>query len=80
MTKGLARRSLPFASMAPAVRSPSPGWAPFDSCFEESVRRMSEKLPKERPERLLSILLRDIHFWIPLLVLITGLLFLYELR
>jgi hypothetical protein len=41
---------------------------------------MTPKLPKTRPDSLFSILLRDIHFWIPLLVLLAGLLFLHELR
>jgi hypothetical protein len=39
-----------------------------------------EKELKARPGSVFSTVLRDIHFWIPLLVLFAGLLFLRELR
>jgi hypothetical protein len=32
------------------------------------------------PGNLFSTVIRDIHFWIPLIVLLAGLLFLRELR
>ena len=41
---------------------------------------MTDKLSKAQPDSLFSILVRDIHFWIPLLVLLAGLVFLHELR
>jgi hypothetical protein len=41
---------------------------------------MNHDFPKASRAVWLSVLLRDIHFWIPLLVLIAGLLFLHELR
>jgi hypothetical protein len=35
---------------------------------------------RARPGSLFSTVIRDIHFWIPLLVLLAGLLFLHELH
>lgn len=33
-----------------------------------------------RPDALFRTIVRDVHFWIPLVVLLAGLLFLRELR
>ncbi|MBV8892514.1 MAG: translocated intimin receptor Tir [Acidobacteria bacterium] len=41
---------------------------------------MNDTNLKKPPESLFRIILRDIHFWIPLLVLIAGILFLRELH
>ena len=41
---------------------------------------MNDENLRARPASLLYTIARDIHFWIPLLVLIAGLLFLLELR
>ena len=41
---------------------------------------MNDKNLRRRPTSLFSTIMRDIHFWIPLLVLLAGLLFLRELR
>jgi hypothetical protein len=41
---------------------------------------VNDKDPRERPSSLLRTVARDLHFWIPLLVLLAGLLFLRELR
>ncbi|PYI84057.1 MAG: translocated intimin receptor Tir [Verrucomicrobia bacterium] len=41
---------------------------------------MNDKHLRIRPDSLFSTIMRDIHFWIPLLVLLAGLLFLRELR
>jgi len=38
------------------------------------------KKPRLRHESLFRTVLHDIHFWIPLLVLIAGMLFLRTLR
>ena len=36
--------------------------------------------PRMRPGVLFRTILRDIHFWIPLVVLLAGLLFLHQLH
>lgn len=41
---------------------------------------MKDENPTIRPDSLFSTIARDIHFWIPLLVLLAGLLFLRELN
>jgi len=41
---------------------------------------MNDKNVRTRPGSLFSTVIRDLHFWIPLLVLLAGLLFLRELR
>lgn len=41
---------------------------------------MNNKKLKMRPHTLYGTIVRDIHFWIPLLVLIAGMLVLRELR
>jgi hypothetical protein len=44
------------------------------------VNQVSDKKLKMRPHSLYGTIVRDIHFWIPLLVLIAGMLLLRELR
>jgi hypothetical protein len=41
---------------------------------------VNNKNLRTRPESLFSTITRDVHFWIPLLVLLAGLLFLREFR
>ena len=41
---------------------------------------MNDENLRIRPDSLLRTIMRDIHFWIPLLVLLAGLLFLRELH
>jgi hypothetical protein len=41
---------------------------------------VNDKHLRTRPDALFSTIMRDIHFWIPLVVLLAGLLFLRELR
>jgi len=41
---------------------------------------MNDENSRTRPTSLFYTIARDIHFWIPLLVLIVGLLFLLQLR
>jgi len=41
---------------------------------------VNDKNLRIRPDSLFSTVMRDIHFWIPLLVLVAGLLFLRELH
>jgi hypothetical protein len=41
---------------------------------------MNDKNLRSRPGSLFGTVIRDLHFWIPLLVLLAGLLFLRELR
>lgn len=41
---------------------------------------MNDSRSKIRPGSLFSAVMRDVHFWIPLIVLLAGLLFLRELR
>jgi hypothetical protein len=41
---------------------------------------VNNKNLRTRPDSLFSTIMRDVHFWIPLLVLLGGLLFLRELR
>lgn len=41
---------------------------------------MTDKNLKIRPDFLIRTIMRDIHFWIPLIVLLAGLLLLRELR
>ena len=41
---------------------------------------MKDKNLRLRPGSLFSTVMRDVHFWIPLIVLLAGLLFLRELR
>jgi hypothetical protein len=41
---------------------------------------VNDKKLKMRPHILYGTIVRDIHFWIPLLVLIAGMLVLRELR
>lgn len=41
---------------------------------------MDEEKVSTRTESLFSTVVRDIHFWTPLLVLFAGLLFLRQLR
>jgi len=40
---------------------------------------MNEKNMKQ-PGSLFSTVMRDLHFWIPLIVLLAGLIFLREIR
>jgi hypothetical protein len=42
--------------------------------------QVNDKHLRTRPGSLFSTIMRDIHFWIPLLVLLAGLLFLRQLR
>jgi hypothetical protein len=39
-----------------------------------------EQEPWVKPGKLLSTILHDIHFWIPLVVLLAGLFLLHNLR
>lgn len=41
---------------------------------------MEDRNLKTRPENLFSTIVRDIHFWIPLGVLIAGFLLLHQLH
>jgi hypothetical protein len=41
---------------------------------------MTEKYLRVRRDILLRTIMSDVHFWIPLVVLLAGLLFLRELR
>lgn len=41
---------------------------------------MNDEDLRIRPDSLLRTIMRDIHFWIPLIVLLAGLLLLQELR
>jgi len=41
---------------------------------------MNDKNLRTRPDTLLRTIVGDIHFWIPLVVLLAGLLLLRELR
>lgn len=41
---------------------------------------MDDENVKVRPGSLLRTVVQDIHFWIPLIVLLAGLVFLRELR
>jgi len=41
---------------------------------------MNDRSATTRPASLFSVIVRDIHFWIPLVVLIAGLLFLRQLH
>jgi hypothetical protein len=41
---------------------------------------VNENKLRMRPHTLYGTIVRDIHFWIPLLVLIAGMLLLRELR
>lgn len=41
---------------------------------------MNDENLRIRPDSLHRTIMRDIHFWIPLLVLLAGLLFLRELH
>jgi hypothetical protein len=42
--------------------------------------QVNDKKLRRRPDSLFSTIMHDIHFWIPLIVLLAGLLFLHELR
>jgi len=41
---------------------------------------MHEENQRTRPDSLFSTIMRDLHFWIPLTVLIAGLLLLRQLH
>jgi hypothetical protein len=41
---------------------------------------VNDKNLRSRPDTLFRTIVHDIHFWIPLVVLVAGLLFLRELR
>ena len=44
------------------------------------ARLVKDKSLSIRPDRLLGTIVRDLHFWIPLLVLLAGLFLLRELH
>ncbi|HET9407023.1 MAG TPA: hypothetical protein VFO39_07270 [Candidatus Sulfotelmatobacter sp.] len=45
-----------------------------------SCHPMNGTNPRIRPGVLFRTIMRDIHFWIPLVVLLAGLLFLHQLH
>ncbi|PYX57901.1 MAG: translocated intimin receptor Tir [Acidobacteria bacterium] len=41
---------------------------------------MNDENLRTRPDSLFSTIMGDVHFWIPLIVLLAGLLLLHELH